>query len=334
MKYIGIAKDSPKFKGNLHSHTQNSDGMLTPAQAKEYYKSHGYSFMAFTDHEVYSDYREELNDASFIIIPGIEASASLVADLDGFTGGFKGKCLKTHHVLGLLGTKEMQEKATKPPFKHLERYTPSVYQKQWDGLACAQKLVDDMHERGLAVTYNHPLWSRVDLEEFTQLKNIFAVEIYNYGTIIECGLGDGALQWDIMLQKNNRVHGIACDDNHNLEKLPDSFGGAIVVCADSLSHDAIIQGMLEGNFYSTSGVDIEEWGIDGKTVSITCSPVQSINFIVGGNVGDGETIFCQDREDTITTASYTLKGSESYVRIECVDKYGRKAWTNPYFINK
>lgn len=35
------------FKGNLHSHTVNSDGRLTPAQSAAYYREHGYSFICF-----------------------------------------------------------------------------------------------------------------------------------------------------------------------------------------------------------------------------------------------------------------------------------------------
>ncbi len=330
MKYTVISKDSKKFKGNIHSHTINSDGHLSPQEAKAYYKAQGYDFLAFTDHEIYSDYRAELNDENFIILPGMEASANLVYG----EGVFAGKLKKTHHVLALLGPSSLQAQATKAPFAHLEKYKPSVEKDQWDGLASAQALVNAMHERGLMVTYNHPQWSRVDMHEFADLQNIFALEVYNYGTVIECALGAGTVQWDAMLAEGKNIWGFASDDNHNQPKLPDSFGGAMVVCAESLTHDAITQSMLDGHFYSTSGVDIVQWGIEGATVTVECSPVRQIDFIVGGKVGDGESIFCQDVRDGLTTASYTLKGSESYVRIECTDKYGRKAWTNPYFIKE
>lgn len=32
------------YKGNLHSHTTNSDGHLTPAQAVALFRQYGYSF--------------------------------------------------------------------------------------------------------------------------------------------------------------------------------------------------------------------------------------------------------------------------------------------------
>ena len=43
------------FKGNLHSHTVNSDGRLTPAQSAAYYREHGYSFICFSEHDYYTD---------------------------------------------------------------------------------------------------------------------------------------------------------------------------------------------------------------------------------------------------------------------------------------
>lgn len=46
------------FKGNLHSHTVNSDGRLTPAQSAAYYREHGYSFICFSEHDYYTDLRK------------------------------------------------------------------------------------------------------------------------------------------------------------------------------------------------------------------------------------------------------------------------------------
>ncbi|MDD2711180.1 MAG: PHP domain-containing protein [Verrucomicrobiae bacterium] len=39
------------FKGNLHTHTTRSgDGEFSPQEVIEWYKSHGYDFLAITDH--------------------------------------------------------------------------------------------------------------------------------------------------------------------------------------------------------------------------------------------------------------------------------------------
>ena len=53
------------YKGNLHCHTTDSDGDCTPEEVVKRYKEQGYSFLAITDHNVYSDYREKFQEQYF-----------------------------------------------------------------------------------------------------------------------------------------------------------------------------------------------------------------------------------------------------------------------------
>ncbi len=39
-------------------------------------------------------------------------------------------------------------------------------------------------------------------------------------------------------------------------------------------------------------------------------------------------------EGSIEDAKYALKGQEIYVRIEITDKLGRKAWSNPIYVER
>ena len=66
------------YKGNLHSHTTNSDGHLTPAQAVALFRQYGYSFLCLSEHDYYTDLRTELDREDFILLPGVEASSWLV----------------------------------------------------------------------------------------------------------------------------------------------------------------------------------------------------------------------------------------------------------------
>ena len=45
-----FAPGIPFWKGNLHCHTTESDGRLSPAEVKEAYRQLGYDFLAITDH--------------------------------------------------------------------------------------------------------------------------------------------------------------------------------------------------------------------------------------------------------------------------------------------
>ena len=63
------------YKGNLHSHTTNSDGAWTPDEAVENYKANGYAFLCLSDHNLYTDYRYKYNSDLFLILPGTEIAA-------------------------------------------------------------------------------------------------------------------------------------------------------------------------------------------------------------------------------------------------------------------
>ncbi len=314
------------YKGNLHSHTVNSDGKLTPAESVKLFQDNGYHFLCLSEHDLYTDYRKEFDSSEFIILPGLEASAVLFEK----EGGIRRK--KVHHIHGILGTELMQQKAVKPLFRHMERLEVPVYYGDWDGAAVAQQLADELAARGCITTYNHPVWSRVEEREFVDTDGIFGLEIFNYNTVNESGTGYDTAHWDVMLRKGRRIHGFASDDNHNEGLFDDACGGYVWVKADGLTHDNIISALVEGNYYSSSGPKIYDWGIREGVVYVDCSPVNRVNVIAGGYVNGGRTVMCGSLQETMTRAEYPLNGDETYVRVECVDANGRTAWSNAIFL--
>ena len=325
MKKAMFSETGNWYKGNLHSHTTNSDGKLKPEEAVKLYKSYGYHFMCLSEHDVYTDLREQFDCEDFILLPGVEASAWL---LNKEETGLK----KTHHIHGILGNEAMQKAAGDKLFKHGEKLEPPVFVEEWDGLEVAQKLADSLREKGCFSTYNHPAWSRVETGEVVDLKNVWAVEIYNYGTVVECGEGYDSVFWDAMLRKGTRIHGFASDDNHNPGKFFDSLGGYVMVRSEELSHEAIVNHLLSGDYYFTAGPQIYQWGIDGSKVFVECSDVERINFIVGGKVGSSETVL--RHVDKLNYGCHELQGGETYVRIECIDAKGQTAWTNALWLDE
>lgn len=57
------------YKGNLHTHTTNSDGAYTPEETIALYKSKDYDFLALTDHWFHGEGRQEEN---FLLLNGTE----------------------------------------------------------------------------------------------------------------------------------------------------------------------------------------------------------------------------------------------------------------------
>ena len=174
----GLPHGGRQFKGNLHSHTTNSDGMLTPAQAVELFRAQGYHFLCLSEHDHYTDYSSELGREDFLILPGLEASANLMVSKDDH------RRRKTHHMHGILGTWAMQQ-AAKQRFAPSELLPPVRCFGEWDGAAVAQQVADTLREHGCFVTYNHPIWSRVEPQEFIGVEGVWALEIYNYNTVNE-----------------------------------------------------------------------------------------------------------------------------------------------------
>lgn len=59
------------FKGNLHTHTLNSDGEMSPRQIVEAYEEAGYDFLSITDHGKLTD-TDEFSPQGLLLIPGEE----------------------------------------------------------------------------------------------------------------------------------------------------------------------------------------------------------------------------------------------------------------------
>lgn len=64
------------YRGNTHSHTQNSDGSGTPVTMSQQYKNAGYAWNTITDHSPYASavIYENLSDPAFLAIGGSELS--------------------------------------------------------------------------------------------------------------------------------------------------------------------------------------------------------------------------------------------------------------------
>lgn len=306
------------YKGNLHCHSTMSDGKLDPYTIAEMYKKKGYSFLAFSEHELFTAWKE-FNDDNFIIMPGIERSVS------------KNGERKCYHIHGILGSSEYITNNKLTPLKHKER----VSVPEWKGKETAQNIINELKENGNIVTINHPLWSYNELEDLVGLEGYHALEIYNHGCEVENKTGMATVYWDSLLRRGVRIWGIATDDNHNNNRYEearpewDSFGGWVSVKAEKLSQESIAQSLLEGRFYSSTGPEIYNYGIKDGVAFVECSPVKTIYFL--SYEGRGESRRNKEGK-SITYAECAIGDKEKYVRIECIDESGKTAWSNPMYL--
>lgn len=296
-----------KYKANLHAHSKQSDGLLTQETMVEEYWKHGYSILAFSEHEVYTN-TTEYDRGDFIVLPGIERSIMLDNE--------------TFHIHGI------GDPGSESLYKHRE-YIPVP---EFTGISDVQNIINELKGKDNLVAINHPYWSCNRMSNVESLRGYDWLEVYNHNCEVGNGTGNSEIYWDHLLWKNKRVNAIATDDNHNSHRymsginMWDSFGGWIMIEADELKPQAVFDSLKEGKFYASSGPIIHNYGMRNGKLFVECSPCATIQFKCYPRRGYS---FHSEASD-LTEASYDLRGGETSVRIICIDEAGKKAWSNPF----
>jgi predicted metal-dependent phosphoesterase TrpH len=300
MKQSCFTKEGNWYKGNLHTHTTNSDGEFTPAERVKAYKEHGYSFISLNDHNTYSANPELCSD-DFILFPGSEPDVSNPAE-------------GRQHQIHVVGVANHPEKETMceilPEHREVSPTLP------W------QDLIDEVKARDQIAIIAHPVWSRMSIAEISSLHGYVGIEIYNHTSALRQYVGNADYIIDCVLRQGIKTYIFASDDAHSDW---DMFGGWIQVKAKELKHEEIVKQIKAGNFYASRGPEIYDYGIEDGKVYIDCSPCEAIYFVTYEPLG-GSVI-----KSGVTHGEFQLCGHETYVRCECVDKNGKIAYSNPIF---
>jgi len=304
------------YRGNIHCHSTASDGKLTAEEVARRYRAAGYDFLCFTEHELFTA-RRVLGVGGLLVIPAVEWSCSAE----------RGEPEQCHHINAIEGTRAMVESAPMGPFRPGD-ILPRI---PFEGRASVDRMLDFLRGHGCIAIYNHPVWSRVRPQDFGPLEGFAGLEVHNYGCELEDFTGFSETYWDNLLSDGARVCAVATDDNHNAKRPDDSFGGWIMVCASELSQDAIVQAILDGDFYASTGPEILRYGILNGAAFVDCSGVSQVNFVSGGGIGSGSTAWSAGGGDDLTHAEHPVSGRESYIRIRCQRADGKVAWSQPLF---
>ena len=65
------------MKVDLHTHTDRSDGTLSPTGLLEYLRDQGVEVASITDHDTLAAYNDRLDMQGLTLIPGVEFSANV-----------------------------------------------------------------------------------------------------------------------------------------------------------------------------------------------------------------------------------------------------------------
>ena len=169
----------------------------------------------------------------------------------------------------------------------------------------------------------HPYWSGQTYCDLLPWEGPIGIEVFN--TVCEhmIAKGHSSVQWDDLLSRGRCWWGLAVDDCHSERS---ATFAAVMVKATALTREAILQALRKGEFYSTNGPLIEEVAWSEDELRVRTSPVQEISFMGRGASGRRNRAAAGE---SICEAAYKVGEGERYVRIECCDAQGRRAWTNP-----
>ena len=325
------------YKANLHCHTTNSDGKLTPEEVKAAYKAQGYSVVAYTDHNVMVPH-PELCDADFIALTGYEINVNEESDKER-------RLRKTCHICLIALSPDTKTQVCYHREKYLSRgalawkdkvvFDESLpdYERVYTP-ECINDIIKTARQSGFYVTYNHPGWSLEDLTDYGNYHGMHAMEIVNFGCVVEGYPDYNEKDYDHILRGGERIFCIATDDNHNKHPFGDthcdSFGGFTMIRAEELSYTAITDALLAGSFYASEGPEIHSLTLEDTTLRITCSGARSIAL----STGRRRTAIRYATDAPLTEASFEIDPEDIYVRVTVTDASGKHANTNAYFVDE
>lgn len=319
------------FKANLHTHSTCSDGLLTPTELKEAYKSRGYQILALTDHEVCVPH-PELNDPDFLALTSYELS------VDG-----PGKCYHLNFI-------------AKDPDNRWQHFCRA--QCAWgavnyiDQVVCdgdmprqyTTEFVNDLiakaNRKGFLVTYNHPTWSQQSYPDYAGLKGLWGVEVYNHACNCVGYEEYNDRVFQELLTLGNTVYPVAADDFHRYEH--GIAGGWIMLGAKDLTYPDVIEAMEKGDFYASTGPEIRSLTLEGTKLKLTCSEAVSVK--IRTHIRQAVQLLPENGH-TMTKAEFdlapwlekweTLENKEqAFIRVTVTDAAGHKALTRAYFLGE
>lgn len=290
--------DSPKcFKGNMHTHSTNSDGDHATEYVCNAYREAGYDFLVMTDHfmERYdfpvTDTRAYRTD-DFTTLIGAELHAPQT------------EVGETWHIkaIGL----------------------PLDFAPVFDGETGPQ-VAQRAYDAGAFIGIVHPSWYGLTERDADALPFAHAVETYNHGSAVEVDRGNDWPYLDVLLNKGRRLTGYATDDAHQLTH--DWLGGWVMVNAVENEPDALLHALKQGHYYSSQGPEIHGIRYDAEWIYVQCSSAVNVSA-----QGQGSRSQYEQGDDLTDVRLPIRRFLGRWFRVTVTDSAGRRAWSNPVWL--
>ena len=346
----------PWFKGNTHTHTLWSDGNDFPDMVVAWYKERDYDFLALSDHNILSRGEKWMKTGKVRERQKAGGPSALEKYLEKFGGGgveLRGEGadeevrLKTLEELRsifdekgeflLIEAEEITDR--------FERHQVHINALNLEELISPQKgasvvetmrnnlrMVEEQARRlgkPVVAHLNHPNFHfSFTAEQLAEVVEEQFFEVYNGHPGVN-HLGDdrhpGVEQlWDIAnairigKMRAAPLFGVATDDSHTYHGGNVSPGrGWIMVQAESLDADLLMEAMKRGDFYASSGVVLKKVSFRRRILELEIEGEEGVTytttFLGTRDVEDATPGEQLDRSEDLRPA-YRLRGDELYVR--------------------
>lgn len=316
------------YKGNLHTHSLWSDGDEFPEVIMRWYKDQGYHFVALSDHNIFAEGEKwvTLREDSIYQIGFENYLAEYGAEWVNYEKeeGITKVQLKTNEEYAplfeeeerfiMMPAEEISDGYDGKPL-HLNITNLEKIITPQGGESIVEVLQNNINAvleqrkatgKPMMVHINHPnfRWA-ITLEDMIRLKGERFFEVYNGHPAVN-NLGDSTrigyeAMWDFIniayLEKGQPLlFGLATDDSHSYHvqasNLANAGRGWVVVKADSLKPGALISALEDGDFYASTGVELEDLSYTNNTLKVGAVPKPGVDYIlefIGCETGEKET---------------------------------------------
>ena len=289
-------------KGNVHTHTTLSDGGSSPEQTIAWYRSHGYQFLALTDHNKLSRPARyaSLQEPGFVLISGEEITMTG----RGRQVHVNALCTKTRIPGGNFGSA---------------------------AAALSNGIVAVRQQGGVALV-NHPNFDwALSAADVSDARDASLLEIASGHPYVHSA-GDAnhpshEALWDMALASGADFMGVGVDDEHHIDVSSDppaTPGRAwIATFGEVTESSAICSAMADGQLYASTGIELRRVAVRDREYEV--DPVEPRASVVFIGMGGRELARHSMLSDG--PAVYVLRGDEGYVRARVELPDGKRAWT-------